>query len=283
LIRVVRVPILLGGALGYCLGVLLGLDAGGILSLPLAAVCYLVAALGDLSTHYSNDYYDVELDRLAPRKTFGGSNLLVSRGELKRGALFSAEVLSLASIILSFFAVSLGAPLLLVPLAVGANFLGWLYSTLVRLSHRGLGEAAIAVGTGFGVPVAGYLAVTGAVDAHFLLISAAFMLYGFVLSLSLELPDLEADRVGGKMNLVARYGSRFCLRLALLLCLGSEVILTLFAGAGMALAGLVPLLVVIWGNLAATDEKSRLDAVSATCILSLFVFLVVSIGSLAFF
>ncbi len=283
MIRVVRVPILLGGALGYCLGVLLGLDAGGSLNLPLAAVCYLVVALGDLSTHYSNDYYDAELDRLALRKTFGGGNLLVSRGELRRGALFSAEALSFASIILSCFAVFLGAPLLLVPLAVGANFLGWLYSTFVRLSHRGLGEAAIAVGTGFGVPVAGYLAVRGAIDAHFLLMSAAFMLYGFVLSLSLELPDLEADRAGGKMNLVARFGSRFCLRLALLLCLGSAVVLALFAGTGMTLAGLVPLLTVVWGNLIATEERSRLDAVSATCILSLFVFLFVSVGSLAFF
>jgi len=65
---------------------------------------------------------------------------------------------------------------------LAANILGWLYSLPpFRLAYRGLGEAAVAVGTGFGVPATGYLTVRGSLDAGFMLFSAAFVLYGFVL------------------------------------------------------------------------------------------------------
>jgi 1,4-dihydroxy-2-naphthoate polyprenyltransferase len=281
LVRVVRVPILIGGALGYGLGVLLGLASGGAINPLLVALCYLVVALGDLSTHYSNDYYDVGLDSLAPGKTFGGSNLLVGRPDLALPALGAAKLLSLASIVFSVLAAAMGVSTLIVPLALAANVLGWLYSLPpLRLAYRGFGEAAIAVGTGFGVPAAGYLAVKGSLDSGFMLISLALVLYGFVLGLSLELPDEGADRVGGKKNLVARFGSRACLRLALLICVVSTALLVFFAGTSMAAASLIPLVALLVGNLVATSDRGRLDAVSTGCILSLFAFLVASVGSL---
>ena len=93
------------------------------------------------------------------------------------------------SVDLSFAAVLFGALVLLIPLAVGANILGWSYSARLRLAHRGLGEAAIAIGTGFGVPAAGYLSIKGALDMLFMATSAALILFGFVLSLCLELPE----------------------------------------------------------------------------------------------
>jgi 1,4-dihydroxy-2-naphthoate octaprenyltransferase len=280
LIQVVRVPILLGGALGYGLGTLLGLAAGGVFNPLLFIVCYSVVAFGDLSTHFSNDYFDVGLDRVAPRKTFGGSNLLVSRMDLMSPALDAAKVLSLVSIALAVLAVAMGVSPVIVPLALVANTLGWLYSLPpIRLAYRGLGEAAIAVGTGFGVPAAGYLAFKSSLDVGFALISLALVLYGFVLGVSLELPDIEADRLGGKMNLVARFGWRVCLHLAILLCLTSTVILVLFSGTAMAVLSTVPLCAVLFGNFLANEKTSRLDAVATGCIISLFVFLVASVFS----
>lgn len=281
LLRVVRLPILLGGALGCGLGALLGLAAGGVFNPLLFMLCYAVVALGDLSTHFSNDYFDVELDRMAPRKTLGGSNLLVGRADLMPPALGAAKLLSLASVALAVLAAAMGVSPLIVPLALAANVLGWLYSLPpLRLAYRGLGEAAIAVGTGFGVPAAGYLAVKGSFDFNFMIFLVALVLYGFVLGLSLELPDVEADRVGGKMNLVARFGWRACLRLALLLCSASTVMLALFSGTAMAVASIIPLAAVLLGNFLATGNRSRLDAVATGCILSLFAFLVASVGSL---
>jgi 1,4-dihydroxy-2-naphthoate octaprenyltransferase len=281
LLGVVRFPILLGGALGCALGALLGLASGGVFNPLLFVVCYGVVAFGDLSTHFSNDYFDVGLDRVAPRKTFGGSNLLVARADLMSSALDVAKTLSLVSIALAVLAAAMGVSLVIIPLVLAANALGWLYSLPpIRLAYRGLGEAAIAVGTGFGVPAAGYLAVKGALDTGFVLVSLALVLYGFVLGVSLELPDVEADRAGGKMNLVVRFGWRACLRVALLLCLASTVILSLFSGRVMAIASIIPLVAVLLGNLFASDKFSRLDAIASSCILSLFAFLVASVGSL---
>ena len=281
LLQVIRLPILLGGALGCGLGALLGLAAGGIFNPLLFMVCYSVVALGDLSTHFSNDYFDVGLDRIAPRKIFGGSNLLVGRADLMSPALSTAKILSIISIALAMLAVAMGVSPVMIPLALVANVLGWLYSLPpIRLAYRGLGEGAIAVGTGFGVPTAGYLAVKGSLDLGFVLISIALVLYGFVLGVSLELPDVEADRVGGKMNLVARFGWRVCLRFALLLCSASTVILVLFSGTAMAVASIIPLGDVLIGNLLADKRRSTLDAISTGCILSLFAFLVASVGSL---
>jgi 1,4-dihydroxy-2-naphthoate octaprenyltransferase len=281
LLRVIRLPILLGGALGYGLGALLGFAGGGVFNPILFIISYAVVALGDLSTHFSNDYFDVELDRSSQRKIFGGSNLLVGRTDLLRPALGVAKILSLSSVALAGLAAALGVSPLIVPLALASNILGWLYSLPpFRLAYRGLGEAAIAVGTGFGVPAAGYLTVIGSLTPGFMLCSAALMLYGFVLSLSLELPDMEVDRVGGKMNLVARFGWRTCLRLALLMCLASMVILALFLGTLMAMASVVPLTVVLFGNFLATEKRSSRDIVATACILSLFTFLIVSVGSL---
>jgi 1,4-dihydroxy-2-naphthoate octaprenyltransferase len=281
LLRVIRLPILLGGALGYGLGALLGLARGGIFNPILFIVSYAVVALGDLSTHFSNDYFDVELDRSAPKKIFGGSNLLVGRTDLLLPALGVAKILSLSSLALAGLAIALGVPPLIAPLALAANILGWLYSLPpFRLAYRGLGEAAIAVGTGFGVPATGYLTVRGSLDTGFMLFSAALVLYGFVLGLSLELPDMEADRVGGKMNLVARFCWRTCLRLSLLLCLASTVILALSFNTIMAIASIVPLTVVLFGNFLATENRSRRDIVATACILSLFTFLIASVGSL---
>lgn len=282
LFRVVRLPILLGGVLGCGLGALLGLLAGGVFNPILFIVSYAVVALGDLSTHFSNDYFDVELDRSAPRKTFGGSNLLVDRADLLAPALGVAKILSLASVLVAGFAAVLGVSPLIIPLAIGANILGWFYSLPpFRLAYRGLGEVAIAVGTGFGVPAAGYLAVRGTLDPEFVPLSLALMMYGFVLALCLELSDMEADRIGGKLNLVARFGWKACLRLALLLCLASTAIMGLFSIPALAVASLLPFAAVLFGNILSTGDRARLDAVATGCILSLFAFLVTSVASLA--
>jgi 1,4-dihydroxy-2-naphthoate octaprenyltransferase len=106
--------------------------------------------------------------------------------------------------------------------------------------------------------------------------SAALVLLGFVLSLCLELPDEEADKVCGKMNLVARFGAVACTRLALLLCLGSTTMLLLFSGTALCSASLVPLATVALGNLM-MFRRCQPDTISTVCIQSLYVFLIISV------
>jgi 1,4-dihydroxy-2-naphthoate octaprenyltransferase len=278
LVRVVRVPILVGGFLGCAFGALLGLRAGGVFDLPLFAACYAVVAFGDLSTHFSNDYFDAAIDGVSPGKTFGGGKMLVGRPELLAPAFTAARLLSAFSILAACAAVALGTSMAIIPLALAANLLGWVYSLPPwRLAYRGAGELAIAVGTGFGVPAAGYIAVKGTIDGGLLLPSVALMMYGFVLALSLELVDMEADRLGGKMNLVARFGWSSCLRVALLLCAASTTLLWLLSLPLLAYVSLVPLGAVLIGNVYSTDDRARRDAAATFCISSLFVFLVASV------
>jgi 1,4-dihydroxy-2-naphthoate polyprenyltransferase len=281
LLRVVRLPILLGGLLGYMLGAVFGLRDGSVFDPTLFFVGYIVVALGDLSTHYSNDYYDVDLDRSSPGKTFGGSKLLVGRPDLVPRAIRAAQLFSIASVLAALAATVLGFSPIIIPLAVAANALGWLYSLPPwRLAYRGLGEAAIAVGTGFGVTVTGYLAVKGSIGVDFLLFSTALVLYGLVLAFSLELSDMEVDRAAGKWNLVARFGWRACLRAALLLCIASTALLYIFTGTIVAFVSLIPLATVAIGNLYAKDDKPKRDAVATACIASLFLFLILSVTAL---
>ena len=192
-LKVVRPHIVAGGFLGYSLGVLLALRRGGAFYLDTFVLGYAVVLLGDLSTHFSNDYFDVELDKVSPRKTFDGSNTLVEHPEVRSRALAVAAALSAASLLSALSMVHLfGSPPILLALAAVSNLLGWLYSAPpVRLNARGLGEATIALGTGFAVPAVGFIATAGTIDQVFLRFSAPLVLYGLILSLSLELMDVK--------------------------------------------------------------------------------------------
>ena len=210
LIRVIRPHIVAGGFLGYTLGVLLAFTGGAEVNLPVFALGYTVVLLGDLSTHFSNDYYDADLDQNAPRKTFGSSYTLVHHPDLRQRAMTLALAFSSASIIMASTLVLLfGSPMILLTLVAITNLVGWLYSMPpIKLNARGLGEVIIALGTGFAVPAVGYIVVSGTIDRSFLTFSAPLILYGIVLSLSLELPDREVDREAGRMNLVVKLGRR---------------------------------------------------------------------------
>jgi 1,4-dihydroxy-2-naphthoate octaprenyltransferase len=211
LLRVVRPHIVVGGFLGYSLGALLALNAGGGLTWAGFLLGYLIVLFGDLSTHYNNDYFDVEIDRDAPPKPFGTLNVLVEHAELRTPALYASAGFTVLSVAAASVAVLAGSPMYLLLLVATANLFGWLYSAPPpRLNSRGLGEVVIALGTGFCVPAVGYIVARGAVDGVFLLFSAPLMLYGFVLSLCLQVPDIESDRAMGKRTLagvVSRRGS----------------------------------------------------------------------------
>ncbi len=222
---------MVGGFLGYSLGVLLALSAGGELSLATYVVGYAVILFGDLSTHFSNDYYDADLDREAPHKTFGGSNYLADHPEAKPQALATAATFSAISTLLALLMVlTFGSSPLIPVIVVAANLFGWLYSAPpIKLNSRGLSEAIIALGTGFAIPAVGYVLVLGVVDQFFMAFSVPLVVYGFLLSLNLELPDLEVDREHGRKNLVVLAGRRRVALLIVLLSLAAEGYVILFA------------------------------------------------------
>ena len=96
--RVVRPHIVVGGLLGYLLGALLALNRGAVFNPLHFALGYAVVLAGDLSTHFSNDYNDVKIDRDSPSKTFGRSNALVEHPAARPAALGAAVFFSAAAL-----------------------------------------------------------------------------------------------------------------------------------------------------------------------------------------
>ncbi len=281
-LRIVRPHIVAGGFLGYCLGVLLAILMGGKTSFETFFLGYLTVLFGDLATHFSNDYYDVDIDKNAPSKTFGGSNVLVDHPEIRTLAIGGAIFLSSGSLFMALLMVStFGSPPSLLYLVAITNLFGWLYSTPpVSLNARGLGEITIALGTGFSIPAVGYVATLGYIDSAYLTFSVPLILYGFILSLSLELPDLEVDREYGKMNLVVSIGRRRVTFMILLASILASASFVFFATVDcdkfwiLPILSLSPIVASINGVLIRSYSQSKANRISRINISALFLFLV---------
>jgi 1,4-dihydroxy-2-naphthoate octaprenyltransferase len=211
ILKIIRVHIVAGGFLAFSLGALLAAAGGGNFEPALFVLGYFVVLLGDLSTHYSNDYFDVEVDRhIEQKKFFAGSAILVSNPQLRSLSRFiSVALLASSNLLAVGMVLFLGAPIEIFVVIFGASLVGWFYSAPpVRLVSRGLGEAAVACVTGFAIPGLGYLAVRGQFDPLFFYFAVPFVMYGLILSLSLGVPDVEVDRKGGKRTFAVRKGER---------------------------------------------------------------------------
>jgi 1,4-dihydroxy-2-naphthoate octaprenyltransferase len=282
-LRIIRLHIVAGGFLGYCLGVLLAMLMGGKMSFETFALGYLVVLFGDLATHFSNDYYDVDIDRNAPSKPFGGSNILVVHPEIRPLAIGGAIFLSSGSLLAAILMVStFDSPPLLLYLVAITNLFGWLYSTPpVSLNARGLGEVTIALGTGLSIPAVGYVVTLGYIDLAFLTFSVPLIFYGLILSLSLELPDLEVDREYGKMNLVVLMGRRKVTFIILLASILASAFFVFFATVDfdkfwiLPILSLSPIVASLSGYLTHSDSQLKANHISRINISALFLFLVV--------
>jgi 1,4-dihydroxy-2-naphthoate octaprenyltransferase len=207
IIKIIRLHIVVGGILAFLVGTLIAITQACTVELTKIVLAYGVVFFGDLSTHFSNDYFDFEIDKhKKTRKHFSGRKILVSRPDLRKKAKNISQILLITSILLALSAVIFfNAPILLLVIAVIVDLLGWFYSAPpIRLSKRGLGEATVAFATGFAIPSIAYLSVRYQLDTFFLFLTIPFMLYGFILSLNLEAPDIKTDKKQGKTNLATK-------------------------------------------------------------------------------
>ena len=283
ILKIIRVHIVVGGALAFSLGALLAVAGGGSFDPSRFALGYLVVLFGDLSTHYSNDYFDVEVDKHIERKKFfAGSGILVGNPGLRPlSRCISLALLAFSNILAAGLVLFLGAPIEFFLVILGADLVGWFYSAPpLRLTSRGFGELAVACVTGFAIPGLGYLAVRGQFDPLFFYFAIPFVMYGLMLSLSLEAPDAEVDRKGGKQNLVVRKGARNVFSLVFALSVSAAVaffVYGLFITSEVVdfgvvfLFSLVPLAAGLLG-FAGVLRKHEVNRFSGLNVGSLFVF-----------
>ena len=278
LLKVIRPHIVAGGFLGYLVGVLYGLSRGGGVSWSEFFSGYLIVLFMDLSTHYNNDYYDIEVDRSAPFKPFGSVNLLIDNSEMRDSALRVAVGCSVVSLLMASASVIMGSMWHLVGVVALFNVLGWLYSAPpVRLHSRRLGEITIAVGTGFCVPAVGYILAQNGIDGFFMLFSVPLILYGFILSLCLQIPDYEVDRMMSKKTLVGLIGRRRTYFVVLLCAVAASATYFRFLPALHSImvpwVSLVPVASSLFSVLLLSDSLEHAQQYTKLNISALFLFL----------
>ena len=176
---------------------------------------YLILFMASLAIHYANDYFDFEVDHYGTPTTFtGGSGILVENPELKeiskRLALF---FITLSIIIGAFFTVFYSFPFSFFLFVLFGNFMVWFYSAPpIKFSYRGLGEIANII-NGFIMPATGYFVVMGTIDLPFMIFSIPLVLLQLMFTIGVEIPDLEGDKLGGKITWIVSKGREFGFKL----------------------------------------------------------------------
>jgi 1,4-dihydroxy-2-naphthoate polyprenyltransferase len=208
IVKLGRFQFILGGFLFFCAGSLLALLLNAEFSLTKFILGYAALFTAHLSVSYSNDYFDLDVDKFSkPTRFSGGSGVLVDNPELQKFSKNFALVLIGLSIVLAITTtIIFKLPISFFLLILAGNFLGWYYSAPpLRLSYHGLSEFATIL-TGFIVPGIGYVILMGKLDLPFLIFAIPLMLYELLFIINIEIPDMEADSYGGKKTLIVTYG-----------------------------------------------------------------------------
>jgi 1,4-dihydroxy-2-naphthoate polyprenyltransferase len=193
----------------YLMGYLLALIAGFDLDLTKFAFGYLIFGAAQLSVSFSNDYFDRHSDKNSIKTSFsGGSKILVEHPDLEFFAVTFAVFLLVFSFITSLiFTVVYGYTLWFIVFSLLGGLLGWFYSAPpVKFAYRGLGELATVLAVGFFMPGMGYFVASGTIGSLFSLFVLPLSCYGLFFIISVELPDVESDRLGEKTNFLVKYG-----------------------------------------------------------------------------
>lgn len=215
LLKVARLQFLVFGIFLFLFGALWAVLLGAPLSPVRLVLGYLILLPAQLSVHFSNDYFDVTSDRPGGSTLVsGGAGVLQEHPELREPVRWIAIVLILLSLAMGIVFIRMYS---LSPWAMAfvllGNLVGWIYSAPpLRLCARGLGEFATAFTVGFLLPCMGYLVMRGTLDLDGIFFIIPLTLYGLVMILTVELPDMEDDRLANKMNWVARWGRGFAFR-----------------------------------------------------------------------
>ncbi len=267
ILKLARPRFLVPGILIYSLGALFAIIDGAKLDPFKFLFGYIIFGAAHLSVSFSNDYFDREADKMATQTQFsGGSGVLVKHPELSRFALRFAVfliILSIAIAILFDLTYSYG-PFFLALVVFGA-FLGWFYTAPpLKLAYRGAGEVSTILATGLIMPVMGYYVMAGRIDASILALSLPLMCYALFFILSVELPDVEADQLGGKKNLLTFKGRRAGIELSIIVTFAATVLFIILASLGtllpiemwlFVLFSIVPLAAALYGATMPSEDR----------------------------
>jgi 1,4-dihydroxy-2-naphthoate octaprenyltransferase len=209
--RLGRPKFLVGGVALYALGAAIAAYLGHRIDWTRFAWGQLAVSATQAMTHYSNDYFDLEIDKASysPLHWSGGSGVLPSGALPRWVALVAAIALAaLALFAAVVLATRLSGGLGALTILVGAMVLSWEYSgPPLRLHSRGLGELVAMGVVTILVPLAGFYSQALTIEPLVLVSVAPLCFLQFAMLLAVEFPDEAGDAIGGKHTLVVRLGS----------------------------------------------------------------------------
>jgi 1,4-dihydroxy-2-naphthoate polyprenyltransferase len=210
-IKLTRPLFLFGGALLYLLGTCMAVVDGAQMSIQNYIIGQLLVTSIQLMTQYSNEYFDLEGDRLNPNRTWfsGGSGVLATGEIAPQTALYTSVFFFGLSIVLLCVA-GIRVPIVFV-LGLISLLAAWSYSgPPLSLSKTGWGELSASLVVAFLVPVTGYAMQSGGrIDIISLLATCLpLILIHFAMLIAFQIPDRFADRAAGKRTLCVRIGEQ---------------------------------------------------------------------------
>lgn len=212
LVRLGRPKFLLGGVALYGLGVLCAVALGEPLSLRVFWLGQLAVTAIQLTTHYSNDYFDYHADiaNRTPTRWSGGSRVLVHDEIPRISALIAAASCALIACLATGLLVLIEGvpPFIALPLLGVMLLLSWSYSSPpLRLHSRGLGEPTVALVVPFLTPLCGFILQTERVHLLPVLFTLPLVALQLNMIFTLQFPDEGGDQIVGKRTWVVLFGA----------------------------------------------------------------------------
>ncbi len=214
-LKLTRPLFLAGGFMLYFLGTLVSIAEGAHFNLERFISGQILVTAIQLVTQYSNEYYDLEGDRLNTARTWfsGGSGVLVSGALSPKTARSAAIILVCVSLLALVFAGLLVPVVFLIGLL--SLLAAWSYSgPPLALARTGWGEITASLVVAFLVPIVGYTMQTGGKISPTLLVTCLpLVLIHFAMLIAFQIPDCPSDRASGKRTLCVRFGEQQAARL----------------------------------------------------------------------
>jgi 1,4-dihydroxy-2-naphthoate octaprenyltransferase len=245
----------------------------------------LIVLSAQLAVNFGNDYFDAGSDQPDGGTLIsGGSGILIKHPELRVPVRWIITGLVLFSLILGvIFHRAYSYPFWMLGFVILGNLFGWMYSAPpFRLTERGLGEVCFAVVIGFLLPTTGYLTLRGVFDSAGAFLLLPLLFYALVFILSVEIPDVEGDRLGKKRTWIVRIGRRSgfaIIGLLLLAATGYFFLLPRFYSPPVPIdfrvAGvlsLLPLLPGLWGLVRRPVERQPATRIATWIVITLALF-----------
>ena len=207
-LRLTRPLFLFGGVVLNALGIAVAATQGYAIDVGRALLGQILITSIQLLAHYSNEYFDFEVDRLigTQRTWFSGGSGVLAAGELDRAVPRRAMIVCAVIAVIALALASVQVPIMLL---IGSISLAGAYfysAPPLALMGRGWGELSTGVLTGLLVPTTGYAMQTGRVDVALLPSCLPLVLVYIAMIIAFQFPDREADFIVGKRTLTVRLG-----------------------------------------------------------------------------